>query len=74
MTTEGYVYFTDIIDHLNKYNDRQGQIFSSKKVKESVLTVMEEEKEEIERNINIITCDTVFQFPITMNVQKKDAN
>ena len=62
MTTEGNEYFTDIINHLNGYQDRHGQILSSKKLKEAVLRVMEqeEEEEEIERNINNITCDTSF--------------
>ena len=35
---------------------------------------MEEEEEEIEHNINNITCNTSFQSPVGMNVQKKDAN
>ena len=35
---------------------------------------MEQEEEEIERNINNITCDTPFQSPIDINVQNKDAN
>ena len=35
---------------------------------------MDEEEEEIGRNINNITCDTPFQSPVTKNVQKKDAN
>ena len=35
---------------------------------------MEEEDEEIERNINNITCDTSFQSPVAVYVQKKDAN
>ena len=35
---------------------------------------MEQEEEEIERNINNITCDTSFESPVTMNLQKKDAN
>ena len=35
---------------------------------------MEEEEEEIECNINNITCDTSFQSPVAMNVQTKDAN
>ena len=35
---------------------------------------MEEEEEEIERSINNITCNTSFQSPIAMNVQKKYAN
>ena len=34
---------------------------------------MDEEEEEIERNINNITRDTSFQYPVTKNVQKKDA-
>ena len=74
MATSGNEYFTYIIGHLNKYHDRRSQIFSSKKLKEAVLRVMEQEEEEIERNINNITCDTSFESPVTMNVQKKDAN
>ena len=35
---------------------------------------MEQEEEEIECNINNITCDTSFESPVTMNVQKIDAN
>ena len=43
-------YFTDVLDALNKYKDRHGQRLSSKKLKEALLRVMDEEKEEIERN------------------------
>ena len=60
MASERYEYFTEMLDHLNEYNDRHGQRLSSKKLKEAVLQVMEEEEEEIERNINNITCDTSF--------------
>ena len=35
---------------------------------------MDEEEEEMERNINNITCDTSFQSPFTKSVQKKDAS
>ena len=35
---------------------------------------MEQQAEEIECNINNITCDTSFESPITMNVKKKDEN
>ena len=35
---------------------------------------MDEEEEDIERNINNVTCDTPFQSPVTKNVQKKDAS
>ena len=35
---------------------------------------MDEEEEEMERNINNITCDTTFQSPGTKSVKKKDAS
>ena len=74
MAAEENEYFSDIIDTLNKYQHRPGQRLSSKKLKEAVRRVMDEEEEEIERNINNITCHTPFQSPITKKVQKKDAN
>ena len=66
--------FKEIIDTLNKYQDRHGQRLSSKNLKEAVRRLMDEEEEEIERNINNITCDTPFKSPVTKNVQKKYAN
>ena len=45
MDTEGNEYFTDILDTLNKYQDRHGQRFSSKKLKEAVLCVIKQEEE-----------------------------
>ena len=74
MTTSDNEHFTDILDHLSTYYDRHGQIFSSKKLKEAVLRVMEQQEEEIERNINNVTCDTPFQSPVTKSVQKKNSN
>ena len=59
---------------MNNYQDCHGQRLSSKKLKEAVLRVMDEEEEEIEHNINNITCDTPFQSTVTKNVQKKDSN
>ena len=44
---------------------------SSKKLREAVGRVMNEEVEEMEHNINNITCDTPFQSPGTKSVQKK---
>ena len=35
---------------------------------------MNEKLEEMERNINNITCDSPFQYPGTKSVQKKDAS
>ena len=74
MATPRFEYFTDLLDHLNKYNDRHGERLSSKHIKEAVLRVMDDEEEEIERNINNIICSTSFQSPFAMNVQKKYAN
>ena len=45
-------YFTDILDTLNEYQDRHGQRLSSKKLKKALLRVMDDEEEEIERNIS----------------------
>ena len=74
MATEYDEYFTDILDTLNKYQDRHGQRLSSKKPREAVCRVMDEEEEEMERNINNITCHTSFQTPVTKSVKKKDAS
>ena len=67
-------YFTEILDTLNEYQDYHGQRLSSKKLREAVRRVMDEEEEEMERNINNITCDTSFQSPVIKGVQKKDAS
>ena len=73
MATSGDEYFTEILDHLNEYNDRHGQVLSNKNLKEAVIRVFQEEEEDSKRNINNITCDTSFKSPVTMNVKKKDA-
>ena len=74
MDTEHNEYFTDVLDTLNKYQYRHGQRFSSKNIKEAVLRIMDEEEEEMERNINNVTCDTPFQSLVTKSVQKKYAS
>ena len=45
MATEGNEYFTNILDHLTKYQDCHGQRLSSKKLIEAVLRVTEHEEE-----------------------------
>ena len=55
IAASGDEYFTDMLHRLNKYHDRHGQRLSSKKLKEAIFHVMEEEEKEIERNINKIT-------------------
>ena len=74
METSDNEYFTDILGHMNGYQDRHVQRLSSKNLKESVLCAMEQQEEEIESNINNITCDTSFKSLVTYNVQKKYAN
>ena len=41
MATEDNEYFTGVLDTLNEYQDRHGQILSSKKLKEALLHVMD---------------------------------
>ena len=48
MATEVNEYFTDILDTLNEYQDRHGQRLSSKKLREAVRRVMDEEEEDME--------------------------
>ena len=60
MAIEENGYFSDIFDTLTEYKDRHGQKLSSKKLREDVRRVMDEEEEEIKRTINNITCDTSF--------------
>ena len=74
MDSEDNEYFTDILDTLNKYQDRHGQRLSSKKLREAVRRVMDEEGEEMERNIYNLTCHTSFKSPVTKSVQKKDTS
>ena len=47
---------------------------SNKKLREAVIIVMEDEEKYVERNVNNVTTDTLFQSPVTVNAQKKDAN
>ena len=61
-------YFLDALDTLNEYQDRHSQRLSSKKLREVVRRVMNEEVLEMERNINNITFDTSFQSPGTKSV------
>ena len=52
MATEDNEYFSDILDTLIEYQDRRGQRLCSKKLKEAVRRIINEEEEEIERNIS----------------------
>ena len=45
MATPKEEYFTEMLDHLNEYNDHHGQQLSSKKLRYAVIRVMEEEEE-----------------------------
>ena len=47
MATEDNEYFTYILETLNKYKDCHGQRLSSKKLKEAVRRVMDEEEEDV---------------------------
>ena len=63
-----------MLDYPIKNNRRHGSPLSSKKPWEAVIRVMEDEEKYAERNVNNVTTDTLFQSPVTINAQKKDAN
>ena len=52
MATEDNEYFSDVLDTLNRYQKFHGQRLSIKKLKEALLRIMDEEEEDIERNIS----------------------
>ena len=53
---------------------RHSQIFSNKKLWDSVIRVMQEEEEEIESHINNIKMDTSCHSHVATDAEKKDAN
>ena len=67
-------YFTDILDSLIDDNERHSTPLSSKNLQDTFSRVMEEEEKYSERNVNNINMDTLFQSPVTINTQRKDAN
>ena len=74
MDTPKEEYFTEIFDSLLEHNHRHGTPLYSKNLQEAVIKVTEEEEKYSERNINNVTTDTLFQYPVNINAQKKDAN
>ena len=71
------VYYTKMSDSLPDHNDRHGTPLSSKNLQEAVSRVMaetEEEKKYDKRNVNNVTMDTLYQYPVTINIQRKYAN
>ena len=47
---------------------------SNKNLQKAVIVVMEDEENDAKSNVNNVTTDTLFQSPITINAQNKDAN
>ena len=47
MATPKEEYFTEVMNHINTYDDRHSQILSSKKLRYSVIRVTQDEEEEI---------------------------
>ena len=47
---------------------------SNKNLQEAVIRVTEDEERDAECNINNNTMDTLFKYPITVNVHRKDAD
>ena len=63
-------YYTKMLENLVKKNNQNGKPFSNEKLRQAVSDVREETEAEHEHNINEITCDTSFKYPI----QKKDVS
>ena len=74
METTREVYYTKILDSPLNHNDCHDTPFSSKQIQESVSRFMEEEEKYSKRNFNNVTMDALFQYPVTINTQRKDAN
>ena len=68
MSTPKDKYHTKLLKTLVNDNNRNSAPFSNEKIQQAVSIVMEETEAQLERNINKITMDTSFQFP----VQNKD--
>ena len=70
-------YYTKMLDSPLDHNDRHGTSLSSKKLQEAVSIVMaetEEEEKYAKRNVNNVTMDHLYQYPVTINIQRKYAN
>ena len=63
-----------MLDSIFDHNYRRGTPLSSKNLQEVVSIFMEEEEKYSKRNFNNVTMDTLFQYPVTINTQRKDAN
>ena len=68
MATPKDKYYNALLDTLVEDNNCKGEPLSNDKIRQAVGKVIEETEAEFERNINKITCDTLFQSPI----QNKD--
>ena len=64
----------EMLDHLIEYNHCHGTSMSNKNLREAVIRVMEDEEKDSECNVKNVTTGTLFQFPVTVNEQKKYTN
>ena len=74
MTTPTEEYFMEMLDYLLEHNHRHGTPLFSKNLREVFIRVMGDEEKDAECNVNNVTKDTLFQSPVSINAQKKDAN
>ena len=74
MATQRAEYFTKMLYYLLEHKHRHNTPLSSKNLQEAVRRVTEEEEKYAKRNVNNVTTFTLFQSPIAINAQNKDAN
>ena len=67
-------YFGEMLDQLIEHNHHHGTQMSNEKFQEAFIRVMEYEEKDSESNVNKVSNDNLFWYPITINAQKKDAN
>ena len=49
MATQKEKYFSEMLDYLNNYNEQHGDQFSSEKLQDAVIRVIEEEEEDTKK-------------------------
>ena len=64
MATPQDKYYTEMLENLVKTNNRNGEPLSNEKLRQSVSDIREEKDVEHESNINDITCDDSYQYPM----------
>ena len=64
MATPQDEYYREILIYIIKVNNHKVEPLSNEKLRQSVIDLIEETDSENKRNINNITCDDSYQYPM----------